>query len=341
MNILQQDQVWTLWRNDYSEQDVTIIISVEGALLCEWPEAIPQNWETSGVDTSSEAIPGPDPLLDQSTPLSLQTLAKALGGHPWIRTLKHEYLADIGSPTHSDTDTEDLKKMFVVSKPPKRGKHTPDMKCPDYEFVAVRGSDLYYHIKELHLKACSYACWDCEKNFQTDHDRLNHMNAIHCIKGFRYTVCAYSAATEARMINHVRTHAVKKFECATCEVKLVTKAALRKHTLLHLSKEEIQCSDCEELYASKLVLSAHKHGGGTNAHCVQQFLIPPLKKLIICASVNPKGVNHLILLGMCLNRVISKGGIHVSLPTEKIKSYSIFLWVYISPEHWMRKIPDY
>ena len=228
--------------------------------MCKWLEAIPQAWETSGIDTSSEAIPGLDSSWEQSTPSSLQTLAKALGGCLQVRTLKHEYPADIGSPTHSDTDTEDLKKIIVVSKPPKRGKCTPDMKCLDCDFVAIRGSDLYHHIKELHPELRSYACWDCEKNFHTDHDRLNHMNAIHHTKGFRCTVCAYSATTEARMIDHVRTHAVKKFEFATCEVKLVTKVALRKHTLLHLSNEEIQCSNCDKLYTSKLVMSIHKHG---------------------------------------------------------------------------------
>ncbi len=35
LNILQMDQVWTSHRNDYSEHDVTIVLSREGALLCE------------------------------------------------------------------------------------------------------------------------------------------------------------------------------------------------------------------------------------------------------------------------------------------------------------------
>lgn len=71
LNILQQDQVWTLRRNDYSEQDVTIVIGTEGALLCEWPEIVPQNWETSGIDTSSDVNQGLDSSLDQNTPALL------------------------------------------------------------------------------------------------------------------------------------------------------------------------------------------------------------------------------------------------------------------------------
>ncbi len=171
--------------------------------------------------------------------------------------------------------------MYVVSKPPKRGKHTPNMKCPDCDYVAVKGLDLYCHIKELHLDTHSYTCWDCDKNFQTDHDRLNHMNTMHQVKGFRCTVYAYSAATEARMLDHIRTHAVKKFECTTCEVKLAMKAALRKYTILHLSKEEIQYTDCGKSYTSKLVLSVYKcgkHGAGYQCLQCSATFDAPIKK---------------------------------------------------------------
>ncbi len=113
--------------------------------------------------------------------------------------LKHEYPADLGSPSCSNTESEELGRMYVVAKPPKRGKHTPDTSCPECDFVMVKGIDLYHHIKENHPGACSYACWDCEKNFQTDHDRLNHMNAIHRTKRYHCTVCAYAATMEARM----------------------------------------------------------------------------------------------------------------------------------------------
>ncbi len=37
INVLQEDKIWNLCRNDYSEKDMTIILSKDGALICDWP----------------------------------------------------------------------------------------------------------------------------------------------------------------------------------------------------------------------------------------------------------------------------------------------------------------
>ena len=281
LNILQQDQVWTSRRNDYSEHDVIIVLGVDSTLLCKWPEVVPDQWETPEVDTSTEVGQGSDVSFEKSTPASLKMLEHGLGGRPCVWDLKHEYPVDLGSPSHSDTESEELSRMYVVAKPLKRGKQTPDTSCPDCDFVAVKGADLYHHIKGSHPEVHSYACWDCKKNFQTDHDRLNHMNVIHRSKGYHCTVCAYTAVTEARIQDHIRTHATKKYECTTCEAKLATQAALRKHTSLHLSKEEIECDVCHKNYASKLALSVHKHGKhgqGYQCSCCEAMFDALIKK---------------------------------------------------------------
>ncbi len=96
-----------------------------------------------------------------------------------MRTLCREYPIDLGSPTRSDDDLSDLKKLYTVSKSSKKKCLAPDTQCLDCDFVAIRGIDLYHHIKDMHPDSKSYACWDCEKNFQTDHDHTNHMNVIH------------------------------------------------------------------------------------------------------------------------------------------------------------------
>ena len=122
LNILQQDQVWTSRRNNYSEHDVTIVLGVDGALLWKQLEAVPDQWETPEVDTSIEVGQGSDVSFEKGAPALLKTLDHALGGRPCVRDLKYEYPADLGSPSYSDTESEELSRMYVVVKLPKRGK---------------------------------------------------------------------------------------------------------------------------------------------------------------------------------------------------------------------------
>ncbi len=94
LNILQDEQIWTLCRNDYSERAVTIVIGVKGALLCEWPDPVPMRWETSGAETLTDTLPanvsgdsGDVPQASSGIPESVQKLVKILGGRPCMRSL--------------------------------------------------------------------------------------------------------------------------------------------------------------------------------------------------------------------------------------------------------------
>ncbi len=53
INILQEEKVWNSHRNNYSKKDITIVVSREGALVCDWPVPVPDYWETS-VDSSMD-----------------------------------------------------------------------------------------------------------------------------------------------------------------------------------------------------------------------------------------------------------------------------------------------
>ena len=226
-----------------------------------------RKWKTSGADSSVDNLSantstesGDKQHPHSEIPESVQNLVKTLGGRLWVRTLCWEYPIDLGSPTRSDDDLSDLKKLYTVSKPSKKKWCAPDTQCPDCDFVAIRGIDLYCHIKDNHPDSKSYACWDCEKNFQTYHDHTNHMNAIHWDKAFHCTVCAFTAAIEHKMLDDVCTHTSRKFECASCNMQLATKSALHEHTLLHLSLEEHKCSHCDKLYTSRLALQVYSRG---------------------------------------------------------------------------------
>ena len=75
INILQEDKIWNSCRNDYSKNDVTIVLSKAGTLICDWPVPIPEQWETSA-----------DSSLDQEIPPSVRELVKVLG-RPRVCTL--------------------------------------------------------------------------------------------------------------------------------------------------------------------------------------------------------------------------------------------------------------
>ncbi len=223
LNILQDEQIWTLHRNDYSERDVTIVIGVDGVLLCEWLDPVPTRWEMLGAESSMDILPtnisgesSDVPQLSAGIPESVQKLVKTLGGRPHVRSLHWEYPVDLGSLTRADEDLSDLKKLYTISKHPKRQHRAPGTQCPDCNFVAVRGVDLYKHIKDNHLASKSYACWDCDKNFQTDHDCTNHMNAIHRAKAFSCIQCSFTAAMEHRMLDHVHAFFFQKASFTHC-----------------------------------------------------------------------------------------------------------------------------
>ncbi len=42
INILQEDKIWNSYRNNYSEKDITIVLSKDGALICDWLVPIPE-----------------------------------------------------------------------------------------------------------------------------------------------------------------------------------------------------------------------------------------------------------------------------------------------------------
>ncbi len=206
---------------------------------------------------------------------------------PRVRSLKREYPVDIGSPTHSDSDVTELRSLYSVSKS-RKSRRVPDTQCPECDYVVVKAKDLYHHIRSLHPDSCTYACWDCDRNFQTDHARQNHMNNQHRVKQFSCKSCPYEAAMESRMLDHVCTHTSKKFECSSCDVKLVTtKLALRQHTLLHLSKDELKCVHCSKVYTP--VVST---GRVTSVHILVKSLMPPLKKLDTCVNARLRGARH-------------------------------------------------
>ncbi len=112
-NILQEDMIWTLQCNDYSEQDMTIVIGTESMMLCEWPEPVPTRWETSAAETSSETQ---DCSFEKDTLKSVWSLVCSLGGRPRVHTLSKEYPVGLGSPTHEDSDVSELCSLYTSTK---------------------------------------------------------------------------------------------------------------------------------------------------------------------------------------------------------------------------------
>ena len=112
------------------------------------------------------------------------------------------------SESNSEMDT-DLCESYVMKQRSSQLRHVLDTGCPSCDFTAVWGINLYHHIKDLHPQMREYQCWDCDKQFNTDHDRLNHMNSVHCKSVYQCTVCSFSAPVESQIQLHVCTHSAR------------------------------------------------------------------------------------------------------------------------------------
>ncbi len=155
---------------DFSEKDVTILWSEHGAQLCDWLEPSHKRWETSAESS-----------LEMDTLELVCQVIKVLGGHPRVHDKKSN-MPEVHDSSKSESDSKmdtDLRELYVMKQRSSQLRHVPDTGCPSCDFTAVRGIDLYHHIKDLHPQICEYQCWDCDKQFNTDHDQLNHMNSVH------------------------------------------------------------------------------------------------------------------------------------------------------------------
>ncbi len=73
---------------------------------------------------------------------------------------------------------------------------------------------------DLHPQMHEYKCWDCDKQFNTGHDWLNHMNSVHCENMYQCTVCTFSAPVESQIWLHVCMHSTRRYVCRVCDEKL-------------------------------------------------------------------------------------------------------------------------
>ena len=263
INILQDEKIWNSRHNDFSEKDVTILWSEHGAQLCNWPEPSHERWETSAESS-----------LEMDTLELVCQVIKVLGGCPRVSDKKTD-MPEVHDSSKSESDSKmdtDLHKLYIMKQRSSQLRHVPDTGCPSCDFTAVRGIDLYHHIKDLHPQMHEYQCWDCDKQFNTDHDQLNHMNSVHCESVYQYTVCLFSALVESQIQLHILTHSARKYPCQVCDEKLSSKTTLQRHALLHAATGEHKC---EHSYTSKLALSVHVkgvHGLGYKCpHCDKVF----------------------------------------------------------------------
>ncbi len=132
---IQDEKIWNSCRNDFSEHDVKIVWSKAGAQLCDWPEPVPEHWETSG-ESSVEA---PEPI---------QQVIRVLGGRLRVRDQKREYPAELGSPDRDDDFDKSLADLYMVTHRRKRQWRTPD-------FVAVKGKDLQVQTSQGFASRCA------------------------------------------------------------------------------------------------------------------------------------------------------------------------------------------
>ena len=110
--------------------------------------------------------------LEMDAPEPIHQVIKVLGGQPRVHDKKSDAL-EVHDLSESGSDSEmdsDLHKLYVMKQKSSQPRYVLDTGCPSCDFTAVQGIDLYRHIKDLHPQTHEYQYWDCDKQFNTDHD---------------------------------------------------------------------------------------------------------------------------------------------------------------------------
>ncbi len=177
--------LWSTRLAGFKLQDCMLMCGVDGAILCEWSKQGDQ-------DTSSETVGA---LLDF---LEEESLLSGVVGHPraseWPRLSLSE-AASVREANDSSTDESDLESL--IQDPPGiniRGPHLKlDCRICDSTFSSAHKLDL--HIREQHLRKCSFECKKCDGTFVTHHDLMVHNSACHTSHLFTCKQCLMTASS--------------------------------------------------------------------------------------------------------------------------------------------------
>ncbi len=143
INIVLEDVVWTLAKQDVNFQNLTILISTAGAQACVIQDSLAGNLvdvDTTVTMNSLNCDKSKDDLILAGL------LQRPVGGHPLIST--RENVSDSGSTMDTNPDTE-FTKTLVPHVKGRTWKVTPQLCCVCRVGVKSKAA-LAFHLKQCH-----------------------------------------------------------------------------------------------------------------------------------------------------------------------------------------------
>ncbi len=143
INIVLDDVVWTLAKQDLNFQNPTILISIAGAQACVVHDSLAGNlgdMDTTVTIDSVECDKSKDDLIPK------RLLQRPEGGHPLIST--KENVSDSGSTTDTNLDIE-YTKTIVLHVKGRTWKVTPQL-CRVCRVGVKSKAALVFHLKQCH-----------------------------------------------------------------------------------------------------------------------------------------------------------------------------------------------
>ena len=156
-------------------------------------------------------------------------------------------------------------------------RNSPNNQTFEEEAQALRD----YFIKDSH-----YWCGDCNINFETSNDHINHMKYEHCEQVFRCVICKdVQIFDSVALLKHhfVHIHGSKQsemFRCKLCSSTYRNVIDFANHLKLSHANDGVNLASVASVLSSPLIAAAsnqHQHQH-QHHHLIQQYSKTPIER---------------------------------------------------------------
>lgn len=74
-----------------------------------------------------------------------------------------------------------------------------------------------------------------------------------------FVICYFILMLQTNFTLHMATHNTGEPKCPECGKKFARMASLKSHMLLHEKEENLFCTECEDVFSTKVSININKH----------------------------------------------------------------------------------